>query len=119
MKFNPADFEIITKIAREFPGTEPSVSHNDTPSVKVNGKLLARLHENGKWIPIHVGFDARDELKERHPDLFEIPEHFTKYPYIVMLVQQRYDVGLLKHVLESAWKRLALKRQLAEYQNRK
>jgi len=41
--FNPADFEPIKKIALDFPGAEESVSHYDTPSVKINGKFMCRL----------------------------------------------------------------------------
>ena len=60
IKFNPADFEPIKKIALLFPGAEESISHENTPSIKVRGKLMCRLHDCGEFIPIHLDFEKRD-----------------------------------------------------------
>jgi hypothetical protein len=38
IKYNPADFDVVKQIALTFPGTEESVSHEGTPSIKVRGK---------------------------------------------------------------------------------
>lgn len=118
MKFNPADFEPIKQIALQFPGTEESVSHENTPSVKVRGKLLCRLHDNGEIIPIHIGFENRDHYLEKYPELFHLPAHFVKYPYMAMWTMQQYDKKLLTEVLLAAWKGLASKKQLAEWENK-
>ncbi len=51
ISFNPADFDPVKKIALSFPGAEESVSHYDTPSVKINGKFMCRLVESGILFP--------------------------------------------------------------------
>ena len=57
VNFNYADFEPIKNIALTFPGTEESTSHENTPSIKVRGKLMCRLHDSGEFIPIRLDFD--------------------------------------------------------------
>lgn len=113
IKFNPADFDPIRKVALTFPGAEESVSHENTPSIKVNGKLLCRLHDDGQFIPIRIGFEYRDEYIEKYPDIFHVPAHFKNYPYICMWVPQS-NTKLLKEIVEVAWKQLATKKQLKE-----
>lgn len=114
--FNPADFEPVRKIALMFPGTEESISHENTPSIKVRGKLMCRLHDNGEFIPIHLDFERRDEYLVRYPEIFHLPDHFKGYPYICMWIQQ-YNVKLLKEVLELSWRGLASKKQIEEWEN--
>ena len=115
--FNPADFEPVKRIALTFPGTVESVSHENTPSVKVGKKLMCRLHETGKYIPIQLGFDTRDSYLDSHPELFHLPDHFKAYPYICMWVHN-YDTQLLQEVLEVSWKNLATKKMTANWSHR-
>ena len=62
VNFNYADFEAVKNIALTFPDAEESISHEGTPSVKVRGKLMCRLHESGKFIPIRLDFAIRDKM---------------------------------------------------------
>src|SRR5690606_33990371 len=84
--FDPADFERIRQIALTFPGAEDGISHYGTPSIKVRGKLLCRLHEDGVFIPIRIGYAQRDDLLETYPEYFHLPDRYKKYPYICMWV---------------------------------
>jgi hypothetical protein len=113
--FNVADFEPVKKIALTFPGAEESLSHEGTPSVKVRGKLMCRLHDTGAFIPIHLDFDLRDQYLDSHPEIFHLPDHFKGYPYICMWVH-RYNKKLLTEILELSWKGLASKKQVKEYE---
>jgi len=112
--FDIADFEMVRQIALSFPGTHDDISHNGTPSIKIRGKLLCRLHEDGKFIPIQVGFDLREKLLEWYPEHFHMPDHYVKYPYVAMYVPCR-DKHLIKQTLEESWKRLASKKQLEQW----
>ena len=47
INFNYSDFDFVKNIALKFPDTEESVSHEGTPSIKMRGKLLCRLHDSG------------------------------------------------------------------------
>ncbi len=114
--FDPIDFEPIRKIALTFPGAEDSISHEGTPSIKVRGKLLCRLHDNGKFIPIQVGFENRQLLLEKYPDEFTVPDHFINYPYIALWVPQT-RLALLREVVEMAWRQLASKKQISAWES--
>jgi hypothetical protein len=114
LTFNPADFEPVRQIALRFPGAEDSISHNGTPSIKVCGKLLCRLHESGTFIPIQVGFEPREELLESHPEHFHLPPHFVNYPYIALWTACR-DRALIERTIYNAWRLLASKRQKEQW----
>jgi hypothetical protein len=117
INFNYADFEPIKNIALTFPGTEESTSHENTPSIKVRGKLMCRLHDSGEFIPIRLDFEFRDKYLNSHPEIFHLPDHFKNYPYICMWIHN-YDKKLLTEILELSWKGLATKKQLEEWQTR-
>jgi len=118
MKFNYADFDVVKNIALTFPGTEESISHEGTPSVKVRGKLMCRLHDSGEFIPIRLDFEIRDKYLDSHPEIFHLPDHFKAYPYICMWKHQ-YNIKLLTEILELSWKGLATKKQVKEYEESK
>ncbi len=118
INFNAADFEPVNSIALRFPGAEASVSHEGTPSVKVRGQLLCRLHDNGEYIPIRLDSALRDHYLEKYPEIFHLPEHFKNYPYICLWIQKGHQ-QLLTEVLEHAWKLLASKQQLLEWAKQK
>ncbi|WP_126970973.1 hypothetical protein [Gynurincola endophyticus] len=114
-EFNTADFEPVKQIALSFEGAEESISHEGTPSVKVRGKLMCRLHESGEFIPIRVNFELQDRYLASHPEIFHLPDHFKGYPYLCMWVH-RYNKEFLHEILEWSWKELATKKQVKEYE---
>ena len=116
--YDPKDFEPVKKVALGFPETAESSSHEGTPSVKMRGKLMCRLHDSGAFIPIRLDFDIRDRYLDSHPEIFMLPDHFKAYPYICMRLHD-YNLALLTEVLEHSWKGLASKKQVADYEKRK
>lgn len=115
INFNYTDFEAVKNIALTFPGAEESVSHEGTPSVKVRGKLMCRLHESGEFISIRLDFEIRDKYLDSHPEVFHLPDHFKAYPYICMWTHH-YDKKLIAEILEQSWKGLATKKLLKAYE---
>lgn len=115
INFNSTDFEAVKNIALTFPGAEESVSHEGTPSVKVRGKLMCRLHESGEFISIRLDFEIRDEYLDSHPEVFHLPDHFKAYPYICMWTHH-YDRKLIAEILEQSWKGLATKKLIKEHE---
>lgn len=118
LNFNPADFDQVKQIALSFPDTEESLSHEGTPSVKLRGKLMCRLHETGKFISIRLDFPIRDQYLDSHPEIFHLPDHFKKYPYICMWIGNR-NKKLLTEILELCWKGLASKKQITLFDEKK
>jgi len=97
--FNYSYFEPIKNIALTFLGAEESVSNNNTPSIKVNGKFMCRLHDEGAFIPIRLSFELRDKYLDSHPEIFHLPDHYKNYPSICMWVHN-YNKKLLTEILE-------------------
>ena len=116
--WSSADFELVKSIALAFPDTEESTSHEGTPSVKVRGKLMCRLHDSGSFIPIRLDFEFRDSYLDSHPETFHLPDHFKAYPYISMWTHCR-DRKLISAIIEQSWKGLATRKQVKEYEERK
>jgi hypothetical protein len=114
ISFNPADFEQVRKIALTYPGVVDAVSHNDTPSLKVEKKFMSRLHESGEFIPIHLDFELREKYLEEYPDIFHLPQHYVNYPYICMWVN-KVNTKLLKEIIELSWRGLAGKKLLQQW----
>jgi hypothetical protein len=118
VNFNYADFDVVKNIALTFPDTEESISHEGTPSVKVRGKLMCRLHDSSEFIPIRLDFEIRNRYLDSHPEFFHLPEHFKAYPYICKWTTT-HDKNLLTEILELSWKGLATKKQVKEYEEKK
>jgi hypothetical protein len=107
-QFNPADFEPVRRLALEFPHASDSVSHSDTPSVKIKKNLLCRLHENGEWIVIRTDFESRALFLDKYPEACFITEHYIKYPYIAVYVNA-YSFAMLKEILASGYQAIMKK----------
>lgn len=115
VNFNPGDFEPIRKIALSFPGVADDVSHYNTPSLKVEKKFMARLHESGEFIALRLDFEYRDKYLNSYPEIFHLPDHYKNYPAICMWVNAA-SAKLLKEIVELSWKRMAGKKLLKQWE---
>jgi hypothetical protein len=110
INFNPADFEPVRKIALTFPDSTDSVSHYDTPSIKIKKNLLARLNESGEFFVIRTDFESREHFLEQYPEICFITPHFIPYPYIAMW-KDKCNMKVLKEVLETGYKAITEKKK--------
>lgn len=110
INFNPNDFEPVRRIALEFPNAADSLSHYDTPSVKIKKHLLCRLNENGEWIVVRTDFESPDHFLEQYPESCFITPHYQNYPYICLQVSN-YSTDLARAVLESGYKAIIAKKK--------
>jgi hypothetical protein len=95
-------FDQIRELAMKLPGVEPGTSYG-TPALKVKGKLLARLKEDGQSAVFRVTFDQRDLLMQTKPKVFFITDHYLGYPAVLM----RLSAATSKQaadVVEMAWR---------------
>lgn len=115
--FDNIAFEQIKSVALTFPGTEVGISYEGTPSIKIGKRLMCRLHECGDFIVIRLDFNTRERYLSSYPKLFHISDHYKKYPYICMWVNN-YDEEFLVEVLEHSFLCLASKKQLLLYQKK-
>jgi len=112
-KPSPVTFDTVRELALALPGVEEATSYRTT-AFKVNGKLFARFHQDGESLVIKVEYAAREVLMGTNPETFYITDHYRCWPYMLIRVS-RVKRHELKGLLEEAWRRLASKRLLAEF----
>lgn len=100
--FNVVDFEPVRKIAMNFSNASDSLSHYDTPSVKIKKSLLCRLNENGQWFVIRTDFESRERFLEQYPESCFITPHYQDYAYLCIDVKN-YTATLVTEILQSGY----------------
>ncbi len=112
-KAGPVDFETVRKAALALPGVEDGTSYG-TPALKVRGKLLVRLREDGETFVLIVDFDTRDILMRADPETFFITDHYRGYRAVLVRFAT-LDPRQLPGLLEQAWRQAAPKRLVAAF----
>ena len=95
------------------PGVVEETSYG-TPALKVNGKLLARLKEDGETLALRVGFEERQALVGSSPEAFFVTPHYEDYPMVLVRLAA-VDLDDLQELLEEAWLDRAPKRIVAAW----
>jgi hypothetical protein len=109
----PLDWNRVRALALALPGTVESTSYG-TPSFKVAGKFLTRLHQDGHSLVVKIGMDEREMLMAAEPEIFYITDHYRAYP--AMLVRlDRVPEDTLARLLEQSWREIAPKRLVKLY----
>ena len=103
-------FTEVSKLGRALPGVAESTSYG-TPALKVDGKLLVRLKEDGETLVLRMDFVNRDLLLRAEPDLFFLTDHYLNYPSILLRLN-RVTSARLAELLEDAWRLVAQRRRL-------
>ena len=95
------------------PGVQEATSYRTT-AFKVNGKLLARFHQDGESLVLKVEYAAREVLMGTHPETFYLTDHYRCYPWVLVRLS-KVDLDLLRSLMEDAWRTVAPKRALAAH----
>ncbi len=101
-----ADFDIVRKIGRGFPGVEESTCFGK-PALKVGGKMFAcmashRSAEPGSLV-VRVDFPRREELLAEAPEVYYVTDHYIGYSSVLVKLERiRADAlrGLLAGAME-------------------
>ena len=110
-----ATFADVTRIAATLPETEESTSYR-TPAIKVRGKLIARLREDGESLAIRATLEARTALPQLEPDTFSVPEHYANTDMIVIHLSS-VKLEELHGLIADAWIIAAPKKLLRALEN--
>ena len=89
------------------PGVEEGTSYG-TPAWRHKGKLLARLHQDGRSIVLKVGNETRDHLLQADPRTFFVTDHYVGYPMVLARLD-RLSAADLKKLLQRAIATTAVK----------
>jgi hypothetical protein len=98
-------FAPVRRAATGLPEVEESTSYG-TPSLKVRGKFLTRLKEDGETIVLRVDFDSRDAMMRMQPDVFYITDHYRDYPAVLVRLKA-VGRAQLRELLGDAWRLVA------------
>lgn len=109
----PITLDTVRRLALEFPGVEEGPSYG-TPGLRVRGKFLARMREDGETLVVKCGDDERDYRKKADPETFFVTDHYRGYPTVLVHLSRVREEDL-RDVLEEAWRRQAAKRLVQEY----
>ncbi len=104
-------YEQVRDFALTLPGVEEGTSYG-TPALKVRGKLLARLHENGALV-VRVGADAQEALLAMEPEVYFITPHYAGGWAILVRLDIIEDAAMRSLIVET-WRGNAPKRLVAE-----
>ena len=100
-----AAFEPVRRAVTGLPEVEESTSYG-TPSLKVRGKFLTRLKEDGETIVLRVDFDSRDAMMRVQPDVFYLTDHYRDYPAVLVRLKA-VNRAQLSELLADAWRLVA------------
>ncbi len=103
----------VRKIALAFPGVEEGLSYG-TPAFRVRKKLMARVRQDDVNLVVKSDWEERANLIETDPEVFHITEHYATSEYVLVRLPV-VQPDTLVTVLDVAWRRLASKKMIAEY----
>jgi hypothetical protein len=98
-------FASVLEAAQALPGIEVATSYG-TPALKVKGKLIARLHQDGECFVLRVDPKKRDELLQAQPAVFYVTDHYRAHPWVLVRFLT-VDPRELPALIESAWRLMA------------
>jgi hypothetical protein len=97
---------------KKWPGVEVSESWG-TPSLKVKGKMLARIREPGVLV-LMCNLEAKEMLLMVAPHIyFELP-HYKGYPAILAHLDI-IESDEIAEMIEEYWRKIAPKKMVADY----
>jgi hypothetical protein len=104
----PISYDTLLALALALPGVEEGTSYA-TPALKVKGKLMVRLKEDGDSVVLVIGFDNREILMQANPEAFYITDHYRNYPTVLVRLS-RVSAEELRTVVELTWRNVAPKK---------
>jgi hypothetical protein len=107
-----AAFEPVRRAARGLPEVEEGTSYG-TPALRVRGKLLARIWEDGTTVVVRVDLDSQDSMLRLQPKIFFLTDHYRGYPAILVRLS-RIRAGALRELLADSWRFVAPKSLVAK-----
>ncbi|MGC9948088.1 MAG: MmcQ/YjbR family DNA-binding protein [Bryobacteraceae bacterium] len=95
-------FADVVKLASSVGKVEESTSYG-TPALKVDGKLVVRLREDGDSLVVGTTFEERQEMMAADPETYYITDHYLKYPWVLVRLS-RVDPDAMRDLLGRAWR---------------
>jgi hypothetical protein len=98
----PVTFKDVRKLALALQNVEEATSYG-TPAFKVDGKLIARLKEDGESLVVGTTFEEREEMMAADPETYYITDHYLKYPWVLVRLSRVHE-DALRDLLSRSWR---------------
>ena len=95
-------FADVVEMASSIGKAEESTSYG-TPALKVNGKLIVRLKEDGDSLVVRADFEQRDALIAEDPGTYYITDHYSKYEWVLVRLS-RVHPDAMRDLIRMAWR---------------
>ncbi|ELX12648.1 hypothetical protein Jab_1c12630 [Janthinobacterium sp. HH01] len=95
------DFAAFKALGLALPEVEESTSYG-TPALKVKGKLMARLKEDGESVAIRTTWEERERLLMVESETYYITDHYRDHPWVLIRLPQAHRDGATRR-LAQAW----------------
>ena len=107
-------YERVLALTAALPGVEHTRAYG-TPCIKVLGKVMARLRsESEGGLALRCDFPDRHMLMQADPRTFYVTDHYLNWPMVLINLEEvRWDA--MPGLLETAWRLVAPRRLLEEY----
>lgn len=116
-KLTLASADVARRVLLSFPGVEAGPCYG-TAGFRVRRKFLARLRDRDEVLVVKCGFDERDFRMQADPGTFFTADHYRGYPTVLVRLG-KVHVADLRELLEHAWRQLASKKLIAEYETQR
>jgi hypothetical protein len=101
-------WEDVLELAHELPAVEESTSYG-TPALKVKGKFMARLRDDGRVLVVRCDLDEKPFLLESSPETLFTTPHYDGYGAVLVRLDA-VERGELEELLIDAWLLVAPKK---------
>jgi hypothetical protein len=87
------NFQKALKLSQALGDVEESTSYG-TPAIKIRGKLIARLKEDGDSLVVGTTFEERAEMMAADPKTYYITDHYLSAPWVLVRLSKVHPDAL-------------------------
>ena len=95
----------VAAIGVALPAVEVGTAYG-TPAMRVKGRFMCRLREDGETLVLSADNDAREALIKAKPDTFFVTDHYVRYDWVLVRLPAVSEKEL-RDLLVFAWRRKA------------
>ena len=103
----------VVALGLEFPEVEVGTAYG-TPAMRVRGRFMCRLREDGETLAIRCDLEERSLLTDGHPGVLFVTPHYEAWP-IVLVALPRVGQEFVRELVEDAWAERAPRKLLDAY----
>jgi hypothetical protein len=108
-----AHWQRVLDLALRLPGVDVGSCYG-TPALRVRGKLMARLWEDGETLVVKTNPFTRNYLLESDPGSYFLTDHYRDHAWVLVRLTAVTDERLGER-LDEAWRLVAPKRLVADH----